>query len=189
MRDFLIAAQSRLRFARYSLEVAGDPAPTRIPATLTAMSRWTVFALALIGLVGVATAAPDFTGSYKIDPSKSSFGEMPPPDKFERKVTHNDPALQYATQYSFQGREINSELKYTTDGKQTTNNVAGINVKGSAKWDGDALVIESARATPNGEIKMIERWNSMDGGKAIQVDAKMVGTQGEIAFKIYLAKQ
>jgi hypothetical protein len=85
--------------------------------------------------------------------------------------------------------EINFDLKYTTDGKETTNTTRGGESKGTARWEGDVLVIESTRSTANGEFKSIERWTSTNDGKSTVIDAKIVGGFGEAAFKIHLDKQ
>jgi hypothetical protein len=146
-------------------------------------------AFAFTALASLALAKPNFTGQWKMDGSKSDFGQFPAPEKYERKVTHNDPNIQIGTAMTMGSRDIAYDVKYTTDGKETTNTTQSGASKGNAKWEGDVLVIESTRETPNGSFKSVERWTSTNGGKSIQVDAKISGGAFEGAFKIHFDKQ
>jgi hypothetical protein len=51
------------------------------------------------------------------------------------------------------------------------------------------LVIESIRPTPNGDLKIIERWAAVNDGKSLQVDMKVSGGFGDVAIKVHLDKQ
>ena len=153
------------------------------------MTRSLFLSLTLIGAAGVAFAKPNFTGQWKMDSAKSDWAQFPAPERFDRKITHTDPNLQMSTTQSGPQGEVTTELKYITDGRETTNTIRGTETKGTAKWDGDALVIESARPTPNGDIKILERWTSVNDGKAIQVDFTVTGGFGEVKMKIHLDKQ
>ena len=123
------------------------------------MTRRIVLAIALLSFASVALAKPNFTGSWKINASKSkSAGDFPLPQKFERKITHDDPSLQISTtQSGFQGgADRTTELKYTTDGKEVVNTVTGGEAKGVAKWEGDILVVESSREFQGNAIKQMD---------------------------------
>jgi hypothetical protein len=37
--------------------------------------------------------------------------------------------------------EVIADMKYSTDGKETTNSVRGNQIRSTAKWDGDELAI------------------------------------------------
>jgi hypothetical protein len=153
------------------------------------MTRRYLVAFAFTALASLALAKPNFTGQWKMDSSKSDFGQFPAPEKYDRKVTHDEPNIQINTAMVMGSRDVAYDVKYTTDGKETTNTTQGRESKGSAKWEGDVLVIESVRETPNGSFKSVERWTSVNGGKSIQVDAKISGGSFESGFKIHFDKQ
>ena len=67
-----------------------------------------------------ALAKPNFTGDWKLNASKSTFGQMPAPDSMTYKVKHDDPKLTADTKQSGQF-EMEQHLNYTTDGKESTN--------------------------------------------------------------------
>jgi hypothetical protein len=155
------------------------------------MTRRILIAFAVAILPAAAWAKPNLSGTFKINAAKSNYGDFPAPEKYELKINHNDPNLQYTTTRSgFQGGEdLTYELKYTTDGKESTNTIRNMEAKGTAKWDGDVLVIESTRNTPNGEFKIAERWSVADDGKALVIETRFSGGFGDASFKTHLDKQ
>ena len=156
------------------------------------MIRRLLSTICLLALAGAALAAPNFSGNWKINASKSSSGGRPLPERFERKVTHAEPALQVSTTRSgFQGgADTTTEAKYTTDGKETTNpGFGGSEMKSVAKWDGDALAIQSSASTGNGDFTITERWSLSSDGKTLEVKSKIAGGFGEFETTYVLDKQ
>jgi hypothetical protein len=58
------------------------------------MIRKITILLFLTVFAGLSLAKPNFTGQWKMDAGKSDFGQFPAPEKFERKITHNEPSLE-----------------------------------------------------------------------------------------------
>jgi hypothetical protein len=56
-----------------------------------------VAALAMTLLAAQSQAAPNLTGVWKLNLSKSEYGPVPPPDAMTRTINHNDPSLQIST--------------------------------------------------------------------------------------------
>lgn len=158
------------------------------------MNRRTLLTIATALLVFAvltmpAAAKPDFSGKWKLVADKSDFGPMPPPEKMEQTVTHADPDLKVVTSQVGQQGEVTAELKYTTDGKPTTNSFRGAEMKSTAKWDGDALSIESKVDFQGNEITLSDKWTLSDEGKSLIVNRKINSPQGEFEMKIVLSKQ
>jgi len=142
-----------------------------------------------LALALCALAKPNYSGNWKMDPGKSDFGPMPAPTLMERRVNHEDPKLEVSTRQSGQQGEISTELKYTTDGKESINTIRGVEVKSVAKWDGDDITIEYKRSTPNGEVSISERWKLAGEGKVFTVTMKVAGGFGEFEAKMHFDKQ
>ena len=53
---------------------------------------------------------------------------------------------------------MTSKLTYTTDGKESVNEVAGAQSKGTAQWIGGMLIIESSREFQGATLKQKEIW-------------------------------
>jgi hypothetical protein len=139
---------------------------------------------------GAQAAPPNFSGEWKMNIAKSDFGPIPAPDVLTRTIRHNDPSLEYTTiQKGAQG-EVKTDLKYTTDGKPALNKIQGNDAKGSAKWQGDSLLIESSRDFQNLQITSKETWTLSPDGNVLTIKNHVtVPQQGEFDLKLVLDKQ
>jgi hypothetical protein len=89
-----------------------------------------------------AQAKPNFTGTWKMNPSKSKFDGGGGPSGITAKIDQKDDSVTEALTVTGDGGDQNVEGKYTTDGKEIDVQLGPNGAKGTAKWDGDALVIE-----------------------------------------------
>ena len=137
-----------------------------------------------------ALAKTDFSGDWKLNVSKSSFGEMPAPNSMTLKVTHEDPKLATATKSSSNMGDFEMQAKYTTDGKECTNEGFGGNpTKSVAKWDGDTLTIETKGKFGDNDFTMSEKWVLSADGKVLTLTRLFKSAMGEGEQKMVLEKQ
>jgi len=138
-----------------------------------------------------AQAAPNFSGEWKMNASKSDFGPMAAqaPEVLTRSIKHADPVLEIATYSKGAQGEIKTQLKYTTDGKESVNKLPNGDAKGTAKWQGDHLVIESTREAQGMQIKQADTWTLSEGGKVLTVASHVTIPQGEFDLKYVFEKQ
>jgi len=150
----------------------------------------TLFSIFLLGSARQVQAAPNFSGDWKMNIAKSDFGPVPAPEVLTRAIKHTDPALEIATHQKGARGEVNSQLKYTTDGKPCSNTVQGGEAKGTATWHGENLVIESERDFQGTPIKSKETWALSDAGKTLTITNHVsVPQQGEFDIKYVFDKQ
>lgn len=142
-------------------------------------------AFASLLLAPHAQAAANLTGVWKLNLAKSDFGPAPAPDSMTRTINHNDPSLQMSTYQKGAQGEVTTEVKYTTDGKMVENK----NSKGSAKWDGEKLVIDSVRENQGMEIKFHDVYNVSADGKVLTVNTHLAVPQGEFDLTLVFEKQ
>ena len=154
--------------------------------------RNAVSVLALAGLAATLASAadkPNFTGTWKMNPAKSDFGPIPPPDKLERTIKHDDPKMVVNTiNVGMQG-EMKSEAVYTTDGKDSINKTAGMEVKSVAAWDGDKLVIKAKREAQGMEITTVDTWTLSADGKVLTSSNALSTPQGDFKITTVMEKQ
>jgi hypothetical protein len=135
-------------------------------------------------------AQPNFSGDWKMNVARSEFGGMPAPDVLTRTIKHNDPLLEYKTYQKGAQGEVTTEVRYTTDGKPCINKLQESEARGTARWQGDALLIESARDFRGIQITSKETWTLADGGKTLIISSHVsVPQQGEFELKLVLDKQ
>jgi hypothetical protein len=148
----------------------------------------TIFCLAVSAIT--AAAVPNFTGEWKMNAAKSDFGNVPAPDILTRSITHNEPEIEIKTHQKGARGESTTELKYSTDGKPAVNKINGSEAKGTARWDGASLIIESWREIQGMEIKSREAWSLSEDGKTLTIRNHIsVPQQGDFDTTLVLEKQ
>jgi hypothetical protein len=151
---------------------------------------FTVIAVfALTFLAAHAQAATNFSGEWKLNLAKSDYGPIQQfaPEFMIRTIKHDDPALHISTHQKGAQGEVTTELNYTTDGKPVENKSA--NSKGTAKWDGDKLVVDSVRDLNGTELKNHDVWTLSADGKVMTVNSHLTAPQGEFDITFVFDKQ
>jgi hypothetical protein len=154
------------------------------------MKSWVVLAAGAL-LVGVVTqaASQNLSGEWKLNFAKSNYGKFPAPSSMTRKIAHNDPKLILTTTQKGAQGEVTSKLAYTTDGKESVNQVAGGESKGIAQWIGDKLIIESSREFQGVTLKQKDIWTLSDDGKTLTIDSHVSIPNGEYDIKQVFDRQ
>lgn len=140
-------------------------------------------------LAGAAWAAPNFSGNWKLNASKSDLGQMPAPDKWEMAIEHKEPELKVTTTMVGQMGERTTSATYRTDGTETETERGQWKSKSTAKWEGDTLHVVSKISTQNGELTIDEKWTLVDDGKALSIASKWTSQMGEFETKRVMDKQ
>ncbi len=147
-------------------------------------------ALALVALAALpALAKPNYTGDWKLNPSKSSFGEMPAPHSMTSKIAHNEPKLEATSKSSGDQGDFEFHAVYTTDGQECNNEIMGSPVKSTVKWDGDALIIHSKMNFGGNDMTVSDRWTLSEDGQTLTIARFFKSDLGEVQQKLVLEKQ
>jgi hypothetical protein len=146
-----------------------------------------VAAFAMTFLAAQAHAAANFSGEWKLNLAKSDYGPIQQfaPEFMVRTVKHADPSFQISTHQKGAAGEVTTEVKYTTDGKPAENKDS----KGSAKLDGDKLVIDAVREAQGVEIKTHEVWSLSADGKTLTSTNHLSTPQGDFDVTLVFDKQ
>ena len=145
--------------------------------------------MAALLLASTCFAAPNLTGEWKLSLSKSQYGPMPAPLEVMRKIKLDGVNLSMSTHQKTSQRENTSELKYTTDGNLCINKVTNGDSKGTAHWEGDALIIESSQQNGPQELKSREVWTLSTDGKTLTILTHLTLPQGDVDVKQVFEKQ
>jgi hypothetical protein len=149
-----------------------------------------VFSLALVAAAWgslQAQAKPNFSGTWKLNPRKSDFGAMPAPNSRTDRITQQGPDLEDSYRQSGQMGEFTADMKYSTDGRETTSKIGGNEVKCTAKWEGDELVV-GGKTSLNGAT-LADRWSLSADGKTLTIRRHVNSPMGVTDQKIVLEKQ
>ena len=153
------------------------------------LQRFSTVLLALAFAAMPATAKPNFSGDWKLNTTKSTFGQMPAPTSMTSKVVHEDPKLKNSAKQSGERGDFESESNYTTDGKECTNQMFGNPINSTLKWEGEVLQIESKAKFGDNEFTMQDKWSLSTDGKTLTIVRLFKSTMGEGEQKLVFEKQ
>jgi hypothetical protein len=146
--------------------------------------------LVLLAASAAFAAVPDFSGTWKLNASKSEFGQFPAPASFTQKITHAEPKLTVAGKMSSDMGDVEFTASYTTDGKETTNQgFGGSESKSTAKWDGDTLLMETKGTFGDNSYTMKDKWSLSADGKVLTLVRHFSSANGEMDQKMVFDKQ
>ena len=86
---------------------------------------------------------PNFSGTWKLDKSKSTSGHLPAHPSMIWEISHEGSQIKIRFKISRDQGEVEHDAVFTTDGKDCSNEVAGSPLTSTLKWDGDTLIIDS----------------------------------------------
>jgi hypothetical protein len=135
--------------------------------------------LVLVMLAAPMFGAPDFSGSWMLNTGRSQFGQFPAPDVMLRTVKMNGSQLTMSTYQKGAQGEVTSELKYTTDGRPVVNGAS----RGTARFDGDTLIIESSREAQGMTLTQRDAWTLSADKKTLTVQSHIRIPGGEFDVK------
>lgn len=147
------------------------------------------FLVALPAASAFAQQKPDLSGTWKLNVAKSDFGVLGGPDSRTDVITHKEPSLtDDVTAESAQGKQQYT-VKYTTDGKEATNQIGPREIKSTLKWEGSNLVISSKFTYNEAEVIGQSTWALSADGKTLTINVHYTSALGDADQKITLEKQ
>ena len=147
-----------------------------------------IFAMFLLAWSAVQTPAlPNFSGDWKMNPTKSDFGGLPAPTSIVRTIAHAEPTLKIVeTQRSDMGDQSTTR-NYTTDGSPTTFTSQGAEVRTQAEWTGSTLLVTSVVDAVGVTFK--DQMTLSPDGKTLTSLVRIASPQGEVDLKVVFDKQ
>lgn len=113
--------------------------------------------------------SPNLSGTWKLNISKSNFGQIPPPASQTDTIEDNEPSVKIAEdQKGGMMGDMNLTTNISTDGKETTSaGMGGAEVKSTAHWDGPTLVVNSKTSFQGSDITIKDSYSVSPDGKTL----------------------
>jgi len=157
---------------------------------MIAWKNWLVVLAAALGLTAMeAQAKPNLTGDWKLNVSRSEFGEFPAPASMTMKNTHEEPSLKVLSKAVSDAGEANYDLTFRTDGVETVNTVGPTEMKSVSSWEGETLVLKTKGTFGDTDVTLVDKWDLSDGGKTLTIRRHWSSSRGELDQKLVLEKQ
>jgi hypothetical protein len=154
------------------------------------MGRKLIISLLLLAFAAFADdAKPNFSGTWKLNAGKSDFGPMPPPDSRTDTIDHKDPVVKESVAMSTGQGDMQWDITYTTDGKDSKNTVMGSEMTSNAHWEGKTLVVDSKATFDGNDMTIHGTMVLSDDGKTLTRQAHITGPMGEGDQKLLFDKQ
>ncbi len=145
--------------------------------------------LLFFGLVAAAGCAadkhPDFTGTWQLSTTASDFGTATPPRAMVSRIRHKEPAFIVNSTVVNATGEQESEYRWWTDGKTSSNTVGGLTFTTKVVWEGSTLVATSSTTGQQGPIEMTDRWTLSAVGSTLKV-SRVLKTGGRVVEQSYV---
>ena len=147
--------------------------------------------IAILSICACLSAAdkPNFTGNWKMNPDKSSFGQLPRPIEYERKIVHRDPEIRISARQVSQTGDQTVDMTVRTDGRETSNTSRTGEAKTVGKWTGRDLRLTTMREVEGGEAVSQETWSLSGDGKTLTSVTQMKTPRGTFEVRMVLDKQ
>jgi hypothetical protein len=145
----------------------------------------------LCSLIIAAQTKPDFSGVWKMNREKSKFPAMFPAMENIRdvvsKIEHKEPNFSESMTITSVDGDRTFEVKFTTDGKETTIKLPYLTgpVKGTMKWEGDALTVEGKIE----ELNVRGKYTLSADGKTLTKASHLSTPNGDVEGIIVFEKQ
>jgi hypothetical protein len=123
-------------------------------------------------MIHAGGAQPNLSGTWKLDPAQSKFGQMPAPASQVNTITQDGSSIKIAID---QKGSMMGDMAYTesltTDGQSATwAGMGGSQVTGTAQWQGNALVVDSKTSFQGSDVKIKDTFTlSADGNTLTEV--------------------
>jgi hypothetical protein len=145
-------------------------------------------AAVIIPFTARAQSKPDFSGTWTRDAAKSD----PAPQGRGGSSGHTIKQTATEIALTIAGRGGPETSIYKLDGSESTNQTESpegpLTVKGTARWDGASLVIETTREIRGMTITSKEVRTLDASGKEMTIEAVMRSPQGEIKRKVVFVR-
>ena len=128
---------------------------------------------------------PNFSGEWKLLVDKSDFGPAPAPKMQTLKIDHQEPAVVTTTDSDDDmNGKTTTVIKYKTDGTAATNDIRGNKAVSTAKWDGEAIVVNTKLDYQGMDLTLNNTMKIAGDGKTMNTVIKITLPQGDLEQKL-----
>lgn len=133
---------------------------------------------------------PSLSGTWKLNVAKSDFGQIPPPDSRTETIEDNEPSIKISSAWTG-GAMGDGTMSYDllTNGKETTASMFGADAKNIARWDDNALVVNTTLKMQDNDLAINSRYVLNPDGKTLNIASHVSGPMGEMDMKMVYEKQ
>jgi len=125
---------------------------------------------------GFAQGKPDFSGEWTLNRQASTLSPAAAGiQSGDVRIEHRDPTFRYKAALKSETGTVEYEFEFQSDGREVTGTQQGMATVVSLRWEGEALILDSRIQRPNGEMKIVFRYELIDSGRRIRAVEQIRG--------------
>lgn len=152
------------------------------------LARTLVITLAL-ALSSYTQTKTNFSGTWKLNVSKSDFGMAPPTESRSDVIEQSEGTIKDTVSQVGQQGAVNYTLNLKTDGTESAIKLGARDVKVSATWAGEALAVTTKLDFDGNDILIKSNWTLSADGNTWTQAAHITSPMGETDTKLVFEKQ
>lgn len=136
------------------------------------------------------TARSDFSGTWRLNATRSDYGPFPAPERRTDVIDHRNSTLKVTrTEVPSGGRERTAEWTCTTEGAECTNVIGANEMKSVVRWDGPVLVIDTKTTYNQQPAAIGDRWTLSPDGRVLTIARHASSPEGTADQVFVLERQ
>lgn len=140
--------------------------------------------------MGASKKVPNLTGNWRLDLVKSDFAKQGPPKAKLTRIQHKDPDLALTIEEELpNGQRSGGTAKYTTDGVEVTNSVAGNAMQSIARWEGQVLYMKTSGSFGTNKILLEDRYELSKDKRTLTIRRHFEGQRGGIQDQVLVNRR
>ena len=138
-----------------------------------------------------ASARPNFTGTWKLSMTRSSFGKIPggQPKARTDVIDQRDSSLVQTLYLDLPSGKDTTHYRYLSDSSECLNRVDRRDIRTRVWWEGSLLRLESHTTLFTFDMSLKERWLLSDDGKTFTMQRHAKWPMGEGVQTLLFEKQ
>jgi protein-S-isoprenylcysteine O-methyltransferase Ste14 len=160
--------------------------PRWIPGTGGAVA---VVLLMAVTPVLAQTVKPDFSGTWVLDPARSSYGPFPAPDKRIDVVEHREPDIKVIRRDVVGGEERTGEWLCGVGKAECTNAIRGTRMTSRVEWEDVALLVRSQTDFQGQPASIVDRWTLSPDRRTLTIVRQASSPAGAITQTFVFDRQ
>src|SRR5262245_51347119 len=129
-----------------------------------------------LGAFGVAQEEPDFSGEWILNRQASTVSALASAvQSGVVRIEHRDPTFRYKAALVSDNGPLQYEYELRSDGREVGFTQQGRTTVSSLRWEGEALVAASRIQGPDGELRILFRYELIDAGRRLRAVEQVRG--------------
>lgn len=146
--------------------------------------------LSIVPAFSQETAHADFTGRWRMNKEKSSFGKFQIPDIVVRSIEQRGTVMNVHTVQTTGKNTSTVDTEYAIDGTQSKNVINGRDAVSRTFWDGKVLVVNTDMKTRKNEEEQIQdRYELSEDGQTLTMTSHVVTEKGDVTMMMVCQKE